>query len=81
MIDEHADNTEQDSTTPDTQPEPESEKHSLKEGLREGAAKAWGVAVEVGSILGGESGHIVEAEREVAAANAEDLLDRLDGEG
>lgn len=81
MIDEHADNTEKDSTAPETTPGPDADKHTLKEGLREGAAKAWGVAVEVGSILGGESGHIVDAEREVAAANAEDLLDRLDGEG
>lgn len=68
---------DQESTTP----EPEDDKHSLKEGLREGAAKAFGYAVEVGSILGGSSGEIVEAEREVAAAEAEDLIDRIDGEG
>ncbi len=57
------------------------DKHTLKEGIRESAAKVWGVAVEVGSLLGGESGKIVDAERELAEANAEDLLDRLDGEG
>ncbi len=81
MIDEQAENTDKEPTAPDTAAEPEPEKHTLKEGIRDGAAKAWGVAVEVGSILGGESGHIVEAEREVAEAHAEDLLDRLDGEG
>lgn len=62
-------------------PAPLEPKHSLKKGLREGAAKAWGIAVEAGSLLGGESGQIVDAEREVAEANAEELIDRLDGEG
>jgi len=66
-------------------PEPEGdeqrEDHSLKEGLREGAAKAFGLAVEVGSMLSGQSGEIVEAEREVAKAEAEELIDRIDGEG
>lgn len=55
--------------------------HSLKEDLRGGAAKAWGLAVEVGSLLSGQGGEIVDAEREVAAAEAEELLDRIDGEG
>ena len=66
-------------------PEPEDgeqgEDHSLKEGLREGAAKAFGLAVEVGSLLSGQSGEIVEAEREVAKAEAEEFIDRIDGEG
>jgi hypothetical protein len=57
------------------------EDHRLKADLREGAAKAWGLAVELGSILGGQSGEIVEAEREVAKAEAEELIDRIDGEG
>jgi hypothetical protein len=78
MTDEHAENTEQ--PTPELDPE-SGEKRPLKEGLREGAAKAWGLAVEVGSLLGGESGPIVDAERDVAEAGAEDLIDRLDGEG
>lgn len=57
------------------------EKRPLKEGLREGAAKAFGLAVEVGSLLGGQSGEIVEAEREIAASEAEEFIDRIDGEG
>lgn len=57
------------------------DKHSTKEGLREGAAKVFGLAVEVGSILGGSSGEIVSAEREVAEAEAEEFIDRVDGEG
>lgn len=62
-------------------PEPEKERTSLKEELREGAAKAFGIAVEVGSLLGGESGEIVSAEREIAEAEAEEFIDRIDGEG
>ncbi|PKQ16991.1 MAG: hypothetical protein CVT67_02265 [Actinobacteria bacterium HGW-Actinobacteria-7] len=77
MTDEHSENVEQEPVAS----EPEPDKHTLKEGIREGAAKAWGVAVEVGSLLGGESGTIVDAERELAEGRAEELLDRLDGEG
>lgn len=63
-------------------PEPQTaEDHGLKEDLRGAAAKAWGIAVEVGSILGGESGEIVDAERTIAEAEAEELIDRIDGEG
>ncbi len=61
--------------------EPADEKRPLKEGLREGAAKAFGLAVEVGSLLGGQSGEIVDAEREVASSEAEEFIDRIDGEG
>jgi len=68
-----------DEQTPQT-PEPAEESHSLKEGFREGAAKAFGLAVEVGSLLSGESGELVEAERELAAAEAEEFIDRIDGE-
>ena len=67
-----------DDHTPEQVPE---DKHSTKEGLREGAAKVFGLAVEVGSILGGSSGEIVSAEREVAEAEAEEFIDRVDGEG
>lgn len=61
-------------------PEAEDDKPSLKEGLREGAAKVFGLAVEVGSLLSGESGEIVDAERDMAAAEAEEFIDRIDGE-
>jgi len=57
------------------------EEHPIKEGAREAVAKAVGVAVELGSILGGEGGDIVEAQRTVAEADTEDLIDRIDGEG
>jgi hypothetical protein len=75
-----------DETTPEEEqipqaPEPAEEKPSLKEGLREGAAKAFGLAVEVGSMLSGESGELVDAERDMASAEAEELIDRIDGEG
>ena len=64
------------------EPKPESDQDKpLKEELREGAAKVFGLAVEVGSILGGTSGEIVSAEREVAEAEAEEFIDRIDGEG
>lgn len=55
--------------------------HSLKEGFREGVGKVVGFAVEVGSLLGGESGDIVEAEKALAGEATEDLVDRIDGEG
>jgi len=62
-------------------PEPEDEKSTIKDELREGAAKVFGLAVEVGSMLGGESGDLVSAERDVAEAEAEEFIDRIDGEG
>jgi len=62
-------------------PGPADDKHSLKDELREGAAKAFGLAVEVGSMLSGESGELADAERELAAAEAEEFIDRIDGEG
>lgn len=69
-------------TGPDNEPQSASEHDKpLKEELREGAAKVFGLAVEVGSILGGTSGEIVSAEREVAEAEAEEFIDRIDGEG
>ena len=43
--------------------------------------KAVGIAVELGSILGGQGGEIVGAERTVAEAETEELIDRVDGEG
>jgi hypothetical protein len=63
------------------EPEDEGREHETKRGLREGAAKAWGLAVEAGSILAGQGGEIVQAERALAEDEAEELLDRIDGEG
>jgi len=63
------------------QEQPVEEKHSLKEDLREGVAKVVGIAVEAGSMLSGHSGEMVSAERQVAEADAEKFLDRIDGEG
>ena len=56
-------------------------KHHLKEEMREKVAKAWGLAVEAGSVLAGQGGDIVQAERTVAEDRAEDLIDKIDGEG
>jgi hypothetical protein len=85
MTDEHIPDDEQATEQPEqpTSAESESadEKRPLKEGLREGAAKAFGLAIEVGSLLGGQSGELVDAEREVAEADAEEFIDRIDGEG
>jgi len=76
MTDDNTMNDEQDQIPGSPEGKP-----SVKEELREGAAKVFGLAVEVGSILGGESGELVSAEREVAEAEAEEFIDRLDGEG
>lgn len=61
--------------------EEEGDERTLKENLREGAAKAVGFAVEVGSMLSGQGGEIVNAERTVAEAETEEFIDRIDGEG
>jgi hypothetical protein len=58
----------------------EGEEHTFKESARGAVAKVVGVAVELGSILGGEGGTIVEAQRDVAEADTEELIDRIDGE-
>jgi hypothetical protein len=55
-------------------------KHGLKQDLRDGVAKVVGYTVEVASILGQQGGPAVEAEREVAEANTEQFIDRIDGE-
>jgi hypothetical protein len=57
------------------------DKHSTKHAFREGVAKAVGYGVEVASILSQQGGDAVKAEREVAEADTEDLIDRMDGEG
>lgn len=81
MPDENDDIQPENAENDATAPESAGTEHGLKEELRGAAAKAWGIAVEVGSLLGGESGEIVDAERTVAEADAEGLLDRIDGEG
>ena len=77
MTDEEKTELEE-STEPEESPE---RKHSLKEDLRDGVAKAFGIAVEAGSMLSGHSGEMVSAEGELAKADAEKFIDRIDGEG
>lgn len=62
------------------QEEPVEQKHSTKENFREAVAKAVGIAVEAGSMLSGQSGELVSAERKVAEADTEKFIDRVDGE-
>ena len=56
------------------------ERHGFKQTARETVGWAVGKAVEVGSVLGGQGGEIVSAEREIAEAETEELIDRVDGE-
>ena len=63
------------------QAHPAEEKHSLKHDVRGAVAKVVGIAIETGSMLSGNSGELVSAEGAVAEADAEKLLDRMDGEG
>jgi hypothetical protein len=70
--------TDEEKTEQEESPEP---KHSLKEDLRDGVAKVVGIAVEAGSMLSGHSGEMVSAEGELAKADAEKFIDRIDGEG
>jgi hypothetical protein len=79
-ISEQPSDAEKPDITGAEQPAGETDEHTFKESAREAVAKAVGVAVELGSILGGEGGKIVEAQRDVAEADAEDLIDRIDGE-
>ena len=70
--------------TPAEEPEkdaPAADEHTFKDSFREAVGGVVGFAVEVGSIISGESGDLVNAEREVAEQRTEDLIDRLDGEG
>jgi hypothetical protein len=55
--------------------------HRLKEDVRGAVAKAVGIAVEAGSMLAGHSGEMVSAEGKVAESDAEQFIDRIDGEG
>ncbi len=71
MADEH----KEDAQEPESQPE-----HTLKHDVRSAVAKAVGLAAEAGSMLSGHSGEMVSAEGAVAEADAEKLIDSLDGE-
>lgn len=70
-----------DGAAPDTAPaEQPGDKHRLKHELRGAIGKVVGIAVETGSMLSGNSGDLVSAESAVAEADAEKLMDRIDGE-
>jgi hypothetical protein len=66
---------EQDKKAPEAEDE---DKHGFLDTARETVAKAVGIGVELGSVLGGQGGDIVGAERAVAEAETEELLDRID---
>jgi hypothetical protein len=71
-----------DDSAPDATPvEPHEDKHGFKHELRGAIGKVVGIAVETGSMLSGNSGDLVSAEGAVAEADAEKLLDRIDGDG
>ena len=73
---------ENDEKTTDETAEPGSEPaHGLKADVRGAVAKAVGLAVEAGSMLSGYAGEGVSADRELAEADAEQFIDRIDGEG
>ena len=67
---------------PESEPEsPEPADHTFKQDVRGAVAKAVGIAVEAGSMLAGYGGEGVSAESKVAEADAEEFIDRIDGEG
>jgi hypothetical protein len=68
-------------STTDTPAEKPEDKHRLNHELRGAFGKVVGIAVETGSMLSGNSGDLVSAESAVAEADAEKLIDRIDGEG
>jgi hypothetical protein len=76
VADESNDKTTEEA--PETEAAPE---HKLKADVRGAVAKAVGMAVEAGSMLAGYSGEGVSADREIAEADAEEFIDRIDGEG
>ncbi|HEY5471724.1 MAG TPA: hypothetical protein VIK32_00890 [Candidatus Limnocylindrales bacterium] len=73
--------TEQPAENPAEAPADKPADHHLKEDVRDAVAKAVGIAVEAGSMLAGHSGEMVSAEGKVAEADAEQFIDRMDGEG
>jgi hypothetical protein len=56
----------------------EQDKHGFLDTARETVAKAVGITVELGSVLGGQGGEIVGAERAIAEAETEELLERAE---
>ncbi len=73
--------TDEDKLEQNTPGEPDEDEHKLKEDLRDAVAKVVGIAVEAGSMLSGHAGEMVSAEGKVAEAEAEEFIDRIDGEG
>ena len=75
MTDESDEKTTDEAAEPKVAPD-----HSLKSDVRGAVAKAVGMAVEAGSMLAGYSGAGVSADREIAENDAEQFIDRIDGE-
>ena len=73
--------TQQPAEDPTEEPATKPGDHRLKEDVRDAVAKALGIAVEAGSMLAGHSGEMVSAEGKVAESDAEQFIDRIDGEG
>jgi hypothetical protein len=78
--DEPQDTPERSVPDTDSADHPE-DKHGFKRDVRDVIGKVVGIAVETGSMLSGNSGDLVSAESAVAEADAEKLIDRIDGEG
>jgi len=57
------------------------DKRGIKHGVRDAIGKVVGIAVETGSMLSGNSGDLVSAEGALAERDAEEFIDRIDGEG
>ena len=76
VADESDDKTTDEAAEPKPAPD-----HNLKSDVRGAVAKAVGMAVEAGSMLAGYSGEGVSADREIAEADTEQFIDRIDGEG
>ena len=74
-----ADESDEKTTDEADEPKPASG-HHLKSDVRGAVAKAVGMAVEAGSMLAGYSGEGVSADREIAEADAEEFIDRIDGD-
>ena len=75
-----ADESDEKTTDETGEPGPEAA-HGLKADVRGAVAKAVGLAVEAGSMLSGYAGEGVSADRELAEADTEQFIDRIDGEG
>ena len=76
MVDENDEKT----TDESAEPKADAPEHGLKADVRGAVAKAVGLAVEAGSMLSGYAGEGVSADRELAEADTEQFIDRIDGE-